>query len=1308
MKKIFTWLFALLLTASFAQTNSYEFTKAQHQKEIIGYFTQWDAWKSTSHGVEKGFYNQLNLDYSQYTILNWSFFGVANDGSLHSGDYRNSQIHEEGVEQESAPIFNTDSYSSWDNWLFYGEMEILYYLPDDLDEKPTDPLYWVYEKHGYKGVDAGANWVNVITGATGSMSEGLAIPSQNGAKGILELAHQNDVKVMASLGGWSMSKHFPEVAADPVKRARFIEDCVTLITTYGFDGIDIDWEFPGPFSGMNFIGTSDDYENFEVLMEELREAIGGEKLITAAFNASPGKLAGFDWASLSENMDYFNMMSYDMNGGWSDHAGHNSPLYSYDNADGNTMSWDETFNYLVDRGVSPEKINMGVGFYGRGVITQTEGALNAPTIKVQKNIVPDGLVSTASDYSNWGAYDGAPNYTFIKDNQDEWETHWDDIAKVPYLTKGNSFLSYDNVESIEEKAKYINTNNIGGVIVWQVFGDLDPGEITETYSNKLPYSPTTKAPLVNTINRVFTENSTIVDVNKAPSISFGSINQNQEIFQHSLSEIVIDLSIVDVDGTLETVAFILNGQTVDYTQNDSEFSIAFIPSSYGAVTLNVTAMDNLGEIASKTLNFEVKEQLNLSGHPVSSIISTEDWDSLFPYRIGRDLNGNPIEGEDDYYSYDNFIQAINAMNEIEIIFERRCGTNAYRLTRINKVTGESLVIREDLEFTTSTKAIIVETKDYGLFANEGDTDIQLRELAAYLANIAQETTGGWDTAPGGRYSWGLRFNEEVGYSNGSLGYRDEGNLNYAAVEGKSYHGRGPIQLSWNYNYGQVSEFLFGDKNVLLDNPNLVVENGVVGFQTALWFWMTEQYPKPSAHDVMTGKWIPTVEQQNNGLIAGFGATVNIINGGIECNTGGAEFTKVTHRIGHYEKFTSLFNVSTGIDGSNNSIDLGCSNMGAFQIDTQECEEQDLVSIAFAKPLNNETIAMSLGDSIDVLLNISDPNNELTNTSISIEGNIYTGSQIMWTPLEFGSVTITGTSSYYDEVITTSITVNIIDENTVSTCDLIDAWDEITVYAEAGNKISYKGAIYQNKWWTQNDVPGNTDVWEFIEVCEGIDDDNSDDGTNDEPLVGCDLAVSWSETEVYAEAGNQILYDGKIYQNKWWTQSDVPGENAVWEFLENCEDDIDADDDLSTCEKVEVWELEKEYDGTGKQVLYEGKIYQNKWWTQSDLPGESDVWEFVENCDNVSAKISYRDADTYIIEKSIEELKVFPSITSNIIHIESEKEINTIELYSFQGELQFSTEAVESIDVSHVRSGNYLLRIVFKDNTYETIQIIKID
>jgi len=191
----------------------------------------------------------------------------------------------------------------------------------------------------------------------------------------------------------------------------------------------------------------------------------------------------------------------------------------------------------------------------------------------------------------------------------------------------------------------------------------------------------------------------------------------------------------------------------------------------------------------------------------------------------------------------------------------------------------------------------------------GNVVTQKRELAAFLANIAQETSGGWNEAPGGYFKWGLYYVEELEDSTKNK-YADYTKLKYMPVPGKSYMGRGPKQLSWNYNYGQFSEAWYGSKDTLLIHPERLAEDPVLSFASAIWFWMTPQFPKPSCHDIMTGKWNPTPYDLQKGRVPGFGATVNVINGGVECGLG-KDLEKTAHRYRYYLYFCKYFKASAG-------------------------------------------------------------------------------------------------------------------------------------------------------------------------------------------------------------------------------------------------------------------------------------------------------------------------------------------------------------------------------------------------------------
>lgn len=478
-----------------------------------------------------------------------------------------------------------------------------------------------------------------------------------------------------------------------------------------------------------------------------------------------------------------------------------------------------------------------------------------------------------------------------------------------------------------------------------------------------------------------------------------------------------------------------------------------------------------------------------TGHAqtLSDVISTSEWNTFFPHRFNPDDRSGtgtlPTTPAKDFYSYANFAEAVSRMSNIRIIFERRCGTNAYRLTRIDKSTGASKIIRTDADFNSSTNNIIMETLDYATFAGEGDLATRKRELCAFLANISQETTGGWPTAPGGQYAWGLYFREEQGFEGtNNIGYRID-DATYPPAPGKSYHGRGPIQLSYNYNYGQVSEFIFGDKNVLLANPERVIEDGVIAFETAIWFWMTQQYPKPSCHDVMIpGKWIPTSEQSVQGLRPGFGATVNIINGGIECGSG-SENNKVLSRIGHYQRYTGLKGVSLELDGGNNTVNCGCANMLPFAIDAQECSK--ITSLKFTAPANGILNLNSLSP-ITLTVSKNDPRNEISEIFIKIGDKRLQGPSVQWIPSTYGAYTATavGIRPGKDSVMT-SISFSVWNQQTLEGCSGLPLWNASATYATASAIVRYNSTIYRNLWWAgSGDVPGISSAWAVVGACNG--------------------------------------------------------------------------------------------------------------------------------------------------------------------------------------------------------------------------------
>jgi predicted chitinase len=274
---------------------------------------------------------------------------------------------------------------------------------------------------------------------------------------------------------------------------------------------------------------------------------------------------------------------------------------------------------------------------------------------------------------------------------------------------------------------------------------------------------------------------------------------------------------------------------------------------------------------------------------VASILSEQQFNDLFPMH-------------DKFYSYKAFIKAVDELGQVKLQVSRR-STWIYQFIRTDKTSGKATTIRQDADWNEAwakAKPDSVYIVDYGNFCTTADAQTNKKELAAFFAEISHETRHGED----GKYNDGLMYIHEY---DTTQTYTADNDM-YPAVKGKKYYGRGPMQISYNGNYGYASDCIFGDKKILLNNPELVEKDPVVAFKTAIYFWMTPQPPKPSAHDVMTGKWQPSAADKAKGRTQGFGMTINIINGQIECNKGD-NMSSMNDRIGFYQHFLKKLGVS---------------------------------------------------------------------------------------------------------------------------------------------------------------------------------------------------------------------------------------------------------------------------------------------------------------------------------------------------------------------------------------------------------------
>jgi chitinase len=378
---------------------------------------------------------------------------------------------------------------------------------------------------------------------------------------IIDLAHNAGTKVMVSIGGWTLSDNFPSIAANSSKRALFASECNRLLKFYNFDGIDIDWEYPG-FADHS--GTANDKQNFTLLLQQIKDSITTLGIqnnktykLSACFSADPTKADDIEWNNIVPILDMINLMSYDFFGAFDCKANHNSPLYAPTSGDPN-FNIHSAFNMLTTTyNVPSNKINIGTAFYGR---SQT----GATTLHQTTNCGEDA-VTFSLDL-------GTPQYYNVVDKLNLFDYHWDNVAKVPYLTGKSSgsaagtFVSYDNKQSIGMKAEYIVNNNARGTIIWEITGD---------YLETAPGSGVVAStPLIDTMNYVFCH-TTVTGVNQLSNEKEEDFtiypNPNNGAFNLQYSEEEnASISILDIKGAVLHFQKIFKGENKINTSNLSQ------------------------------------------------------------------------------------------------------------------------------------------------------------------------------------------------------------------------------------------------------------------------------------------------------------------------------------------------------------------------------------------------------------------------------------------------------------------------------------------------------------------------------------------------------------------------------------------------------------------------------------------------------------------------------------------------------------------------------------------------------------------
>ena len=562
---------------SSAELSNYQTTGPPHSKIVIGYFAQWAIYARD--------FNVIDVEADKLTHVLYAFYN---------------------------PVYDTSN--------------------DSASIQSLDP--WA---------DTGHDENNLLSNA--------AVKGNIGELKILKERNPH-LKILISVGGWTKSQHFPEIAASQNARTTFAQSMVDFMTLYPWiDGFDLDWEFPitGGTEGQEKVNglvipaqphTTNDHKNLVFLLKDIRAAFDSNgmqaKELSIAMgnnvtNAASQFIGPNNQAAnnMTTNiMDYCNFVTcfgYDFGGNWYDKTCFNAPLFGGDNVNdplhnpsGRNQVLDELIKlYLIEVGIPANKFVMGVPFYGKifegvaatGVDPNNPGLYeSAPRTTNPACSLPEPPVGTWDDIANYncettGAIDfcdlfqgRATNPHHFLDPTNPlavstaaaiagWERRWHVDALVPYLYNPTQqkFISYEDTQSIDLKVKYALSQNLGGVMIWELSQDAR-----------------------NSTNGLLdTVESTLV--NSEFSITLNFKNPTAVPIQG------IRVELRDVGGTvLESQTTAANGQVIfnnktgflAYTINYSYNSYAFLPSdvSYallefdGDKTINVIGSDQTSMI----------------------------------------------------------------------------------------------------------------------------------------------------------------------------------------------------------------------------------------------------------------------------------------------------------------------------------------------------------------------------------------------------------------------------------------------------------------------------------------------------------------------------------------------------------------------------------------------------------------------------------------------------------------------------------------------------------------------------------------
>ncbi|CAM05725.1 chitinase [Saccharopolyspora erythraea NRRL 2338] len=289
-------------------------------------------------------------------------------------------------------------------------------------------------------------------------------------------AEHPHLKVVVAIGGWNWSRHFHAAAATPRSRAAHVESCIDMWLKGDaagvFDGVDLDWEWPGSDGGPGTVADPADKANFTALLREWRtrlDALGAETgrtlELTAFLPCAPERMrAGYQVPEVFDLLSSANLQGYDLHGAFERTTNHQSGIRSPagDPASGRP-SLDQGVRAWIEAGAPAHKLVLGAPCHGSGW-----SGVHAHG---------DGLFQPSAGPARGTFEPGHESYRVLKDRTGA--RHRDEAAGFAWLYEGGTFWTYDDPVEIARKAEYVRDRGLGGMMLWSLDGDTEDGELVE-------------------------------------------------------------------------------------------------------------------------------------------------------------------------------------------------------------------------------------------------------------------------------------------------------------------------------------------------------------------------------------------------------------------------------------------------------------------------------------------------------------------------------------------------------------------------------------------------------------------------------------------------------------------------------------------------------------------------------------------------------------------------------------------------------------------------------------------------------------